>query len=298
MSALEGVALLLQPQRLDAKSAPEDIRQNCDKVAQRLGYLALAIDLAGAYISSDSAPEQALSQYLEDYDRHRDDLLQMDDFQGLRPTVLAQFIGSIVQDEMFRLASLGMAEVDDALDDEVDEGMPADLRQYFLLHGGKWDSFRYRQSRDVLVRYSLLQRVDGQWPGTTMHSLVQWRAMQNEPDRPWRWWYMAFILAACCRIIGGEEQPEFRRHLMVHLPDAGDDGEGEERGRHAGFVGTTLGRVYYDEGRWEEAEKLEVDVMETRKTKLGADHPDTLTSMANLAATYWNQSSLLYTADA
>ncbi len=29
--------------------------------------------------------------------------------------------------------------------------------------------------------------------------------------------------------------------------------------------------------------------METRKTKLGADHPDTLTSMANLASTYWNQ---------
>ncbi len=29
--------------------------------------------------------------------------------------------------------------------------------------------------------------------------------------------------------------------------------------------------------------------METRKTKLGADHPDTLTSMANLASTYRNQ---------
>jgi hypothetical protein len=29
--------------------------------------------------------------------------------------------------------------------------------------------------------------------------------------------------------------------------------------------------------------------METRKKKLGADHPDTLTSMANLASTYRNQ---------
>ncbi len=29
--------------------------------------------------------------------------------------------------------------------------------------------------------------------------------------------------------------------------------------------------------------------METRKTKLGADHPDTLNSMANLASTLWNQ---------
>jgi hypothetical protein len=29
--------------------------------------------------------------------------------------------------------------------------------------------------------------------------------------------------------------------------------------------------------------------METCKTKLGADHPDTLRSMANMAATYKNQ---------
>ncbi|KAK1020895.1 hypothetical protein LTS16_026848, partial [Friedmanniomyces endolithicus] len=38
-----------------------------------------------------------------------------------------------------------------------------------------------------------------------------------------------------------------------------------------------------------EAEELEVKVMETRVRVLGGEHPDTLTSMANLAATYWNQ---------
>ncbi|KAN0066948.1 hypothetical protein V8E54_014872 [Elaphomyces granulatus] len=42
-------------------------------------------------------------------------------------------------------------------------------------------------------------------------------------------------------------------------------------------------------GRWTEAEKLFVQVMETRKTLLGPEHPDTLTSMANLASTYRNQ---------
>ncbi|KZL83841.1 kinesin light chain 3 [Colletotrichum incanum] len=50
-----------------------------------------------------------------------------------------------------------------------------------------------------------------------------------------------------------------------------------------------LASTYRNQGRWEEAEKLDVQVMETRKTKLGADHPDTLTSMANLASTYRNQ---------
>ncbi|KAG9249446.1 uncharacterized protein F5Z01DRAFT_746111 [Emericellopsis atlantica] len=50
-----------------------------------------------------------------------------------------------------------------------------------------------------------------------------------------------------------------------------------------------LAATYRNQGRWEEAEALEVQVMETRKTKLGADHPDTLTSMANLASTFWSQ---------
>ncbi|KAJ5496696.1 hypothetical protein N7463_008683 [Penicillium fimorum] len=50
-----------------------------------------------------------------------------------------------------------------------------------------------------------------------------------------------------------------------------------------------LALMFRDQGRWEEAEKLQVQVMETRKTKLGEDHPDTLTGMANLALTYTRQ---------
>ncbi|KAI3571853.1 hypothetical protein IWW34DRAFT_638707, partial [Fusarium oxysporum f. sp. albedinis] len=38
-----------------------------------------------------------------------------------------------------------------------------------------------------------------------------------------------------------------------------------------------------------EAEKLFVQVMETSKARLGADHPTTLTSMTNLAATWESQ---------
>ncbi|CAN9281338.1 unnamed protein product [Alternaria alternata] len=50
-----------------------------------------------------------------------------------------------------------------------------------------------------------------------------------------------------------------------------------------------LASTYINQGRWGEAEKLDVQVMETSKTKLGADHPDTLSSMNNLASTYSNQ---------
>ena len=44
-----------------------------------------------------------------------------------------------------------------------------------------------------------------------------------------------------------------------------------------------------DQGRWDEAEKLQVDVINTRKEIFGSDHPNTLLSMSNLAFTYENQ---------
>jgi tetratricopeptide (TPR) repeat protein len=50
-----------------------------------------------------------------------------------------------------------------------------------------------------------------------------------------------------------------------------------------------FGMCLYHDGRWNEAEVSFARVMETRKKVLGAEHPHTLTSMANLASTYWNQ---------
>ncbi|KAK5805751.1 hypothetical protein VI817_000009 [Penicillium citrinum] len=47
-----------------------------------------------------------------------------------------------------------------------------------------------------------------------------------------------------------------------------------------------LAGAYRNHGQWEEAEQLEVQVLNSRKTKLGEDHPNTLTSMANLALMY------------
>ena len=42
-------------------------------------------------------------------------------------------------------------------------------------------------------------------------------------------------------------------------------------------------------GRWQEAEELQVQAMQTRRKVLGDEHPSTLVSMANLASTYRNQ---------
>ena len=47
--------------------------------------------------------------------------------------------------------------------------------------------------------------------------------------------------------------------------------------------------IYRSQGRWKDAEGLEVQVMETRKRTIGLDHPSTLTSMDNLPSTYRQQ---------
>ena len=50
-----------------------------------------------------------------------------------------------------------------------------------------------------------------------------------------------------------------------------------------------LAATYRDQGRYDEAEKLQVQVMEIRKRVLGEKHPDTLTSIANLASIHRDQ---------
>ena len=53
-----------------------------------------------------------------------------------------------------------------------------------------------------------------------------------------------------------------------------------------------LSTTYWNQGRWNEAEQLEIQVMDMSKKLLGADHPDTLRSMANLACTYRDQGNI------
>jgi len=54
-------------------------------------------------------------------------------------------------------------------------------------------------------------------------------------------------------------------------------------------VSLWLASVYTSQGRWGEAERLEVEVLEKRRKILGMEHPRTITAAANLAATYWDQ---------
>jgi hypothetical protein len=50
-----------------------------------------------------------------------------------------------------------------------------------------------------------------------------------------------------------------------------------------------LESTFWNQGRWKEAEELEVQVIETRKRVLGEEHPSTLNAISNLAFTLNSQ---------
>ncbi|KAF8421167.1 hypothetical protein EV426DRAFT_217969 [Tirmania nivea] len=83
MSPDEAVKLLLRAAGMSAKvgqQAPEDSesRSHALKIVEKLGYLALAIDQAGAYICNSGS----LDTYLECYENFRADLLDMREYEA------------------------------------------------------------------------------------------------------------------------------------------------------------------------------------------------------------------------
>ncbi len=173
----------------------------------------------------------------------------------------------------------------------ISEGdVPDWLRSILLSNGNEWDGFHYRQAIQPLIRYGLLQRLGGKWAGTTMHHLVQWRARKanQESDTPWARWTWLFIIAAVCQTNRDKGNTEFRRHVIAHLIGMGAFDVDSNHGIHLdkesmASLWAELAEVYYDEGRWKEAEELGVQVMETSRRVLGQEHPSTLTRIANLA---------------
>lgn len=59
---------------------------------------------------------------------------------------------------------------------------------------------------------------------------------------------------------------------------------GQTKQRDDGDSVSAIEPVYRDQGLWDEAEELEVQVMEMRETELGSDDPDTLASVATQQA--------------
>ncbi|KAE8326165.1 purine and uridine phosphorylase [Aspergillus sergii] len=75
---------------------------------------------------------------------------------------------------------------------------------------------------------------------------------------------------------------EYLPHALSLIAEADFQKEQES---YVNFI-MNIGMCLHSDGRWKEAERLEVQVLELCKQVLGPEHSSTLTSMGNLASTY------------
>ena len=79
------------------------------------------------------------------------------------------------------------------------------------------------------------------------------------------------------------------RHYLPHVQYVLESGFIKDGVEEKSILLWKFGMCLYSDGRYSEAETPILRVMETRRRVLGPEHPDTLTSMANLASTYSSQ---------
>jgi hypothetical protein len=156
---------------------------------------------------------------------------------------------------------------------------------------GKWNPLLFRKGICVLQSFSL---VKGDTSGRiySVHPLVHlWsRDRMTRLGQETNYHFAKMLLYRSVTSDFASEDYAFRRTLVPHI---------RAIGQHAVELGmaktynddeyTNFGLVLSESGYWKEVEELEIQVMETRKKVLGAEHPDTLIAMGNLASTFRNQ---------
>jgi tetratricopeptide (TPR) repeat protein len=317
MEKKDAISLLLKAAFLDDTS--EELRQVSKPIVRELCFLPLAVDQAGAAIACGLCD---MENYLEMYSECRQTLLAHPSFEGASNygrAVYATWEMSFLALEA--KAAKGKSEVDaqaaesaiailqtfaffhfDGISEDIfrraAEAQDAQLRATSNLprqllvcnKSGKWDLPFFRDGIRMLISYSLINKSgSGVY---SMHPLVHcWsRDRMLQPEQQTRCMSAKTLLAQSITFQFASQDYAFRHTLLSHIK--ANEKYGDEVGTSETSDDVKMSRfalVFHENGYWNEAEKLEVDVMELRKRLFGVEHPDTLTSMSNLATTYWQQ---------
>ncbi|KAI4166730.1 MAG: hypothetical protein LQ343_007804 [Gyalolechia ehrenbergii] len=320
MNHNEAPELLLKSARLNVSI--KDHQAQALAIVAELGYLALAIDQAGAYIASG---ECYLDDFLDVFNERHQYLLANEAYKGASGSdravyatwdlsyaaidrqvkaaanealrqgpraalqilrVFPFFHNEAIMEDIFRFAAENCNSQAET-ECEADHGSAS-----FLLRcrpDGRWDSQSFRQGVQTLLSFSLVGQESSRGR-FFMHRLVHvWaydRLTTAEKNR-----FCAHARDILKRSVTWRFQSSdytYRRNLLPHITTC------QRRSSACSMTSEKEGiaefaLAFSEAGRYKEAEELEVQVMETMKRVLGEEHPDTLSSIANLASTYWNQ---------
>ena len=316
----EASETLLKSARLDTSSGIN--KEQASIIVRELGYLALAIDQAGAYIASGQC---RLDDFLDTFNTHRKHLMQNEAYRGASGNdravyatwdlsyaaiarqadlavnealregpkaalkilqIIPFFHNEDVMEDIFRYAAENSEDQSEA-EREAEDSFPSAL--LCLRPDGCWESQNFRQGLQTLLSFSLVRQESSQ-PHFSMHRLVHsWAYDRLTVAEKTQFGNLArdvLTKSIIWRFEAGDYA--FRRDLLPHITrfqrqTNTSSGTPEMEGI------AEFALVFSEAGRWKEAEELEVRVMEARKRVLGEEHPDTLVSIGNLASTYRGQ---------
>jgi tetratricopeptide (TPR) repeat protein len=269
-------------------------QQEAEHLLRELLHLPIAVAQAAACMNTSGVTVQ---EYRSQLDKHTELALEYSGdladgkLQGFRvkdpvATTLSLSMDRIVCDNSLAADYLSLAACVDRRDISLDlldaaspqarEGAIRILGNYALITRRPAES-----ALDVhrLVHQALRKRLEvqgqlGQWTRRTVIQILRVYPDDDHSNRSkWR------------RLLP---------HAQYALSHSLADDDDEERLRLTSKCAGTL----HSDGRWNEAEELQVQVMQTTKRVLGNGHPSTLNSMANLASTYrdqgrWNEAEEL-----
>ncbi|KAL8799610.1 MAG: hypothetical protein Q9182_005761 [Xanthomendoza sp. 2 TL-2023] len=278
------------------------------EIVKELGYLALAITLAGSYVSVTPRLSSHIRGYLPKYRRRRNELLRLRPKQqvhrygeSVSSIWEASFDAVAIQSPaaarlLGMLASMSFDDIFHRIfNPSVDGGSrqpdaalpPAPTWRSFFFPEGEWSLYQLESALEVLQRYAFIKwRVDQQ--SYSMHKLVHaWGQDRLDMNTQWRHRDVALELLADTTA-DSQLSPSYKLRLVPHLmTNLGVYLEirewTRERTRDKAAFLDNIGGFLDAIGRWSEASEVQVLLVRKREEALGKEHPATLTSMNNLA---------------
>lgn len=294
------------------------------KIIQKLGYLPLAIDQAGAYIS---ARNLQLRLFAKHYDERKEVVLKYTPSfweyrrrlgEGEGETLLSVFttwelsfrqVGQsederLVLDHFLTLSAFFGAT--NLSEDLFKLYFDSNRHQWWIqrfVTRGKWDHYKYEDTLQELLRASLLQSLDVSSSDSrfSLHPLVtDWLKLRiNERDRQEYAMEAIKVLTVYVDAKYQEALPSETNQDIISYLDVCLQNDREYSG---GFrdLDTTSKResavifasVYANHGRYQEAEAMNQRAVVGCETALGPGHPSTLSAVRSLGCIYWRQNKL------
>ncbi|KXJ85088.1 P-loop containing nucleoside triphosphate hydrolase protein, partial [Microdochium bolleyi] len=287
----------------EIQRADEKTNQEVKEIVRELGYLALAISIAGEYVSQSPTRQADLSKYLVEYRRRRYELLAelpddvVDKYEYSVMTVWETSYVAVKEQQPQACQLLTLLSYMDYQDIFLELfGLDSDLA---AIQGGKpWaaifdDHPVNNRSLEkwfaLLERYTLVQRQTDKI-SYTMHRLVHaWGHDRLRTDAP----RMKLFCRAAFDIIFGAmlecpDLPELKLRLIPHLRSTTENvlhvstSTGAEELEVVNKI-EMVASFTTDVGSWNEAAAMKQEVLEKRRRILGEEHADTISAMNNLA---------------